>query len=104
VLKPTQSVRDLNACAHYAQGVHWEDFDFGGRAWRRRIVGGYEAQVSGDDSPATGTRKYRVIQVAGNNLVMYGVTTLSQERTERMLEAAISVLGARKTTDIPAVG
>lgn len=104
MLKPTQSFRDSAQGHDYAQHVNWEAFDFGGRAWRRRVIGDFEAQVSSEDSPATGSRQYRVVQRAGGSVVMYGVSTLSKERTERMLEAAISVLGARRTSEIPVIG
>jgi len=75
----------------------WEDFEFGGKAWRRLPRGPYEAQVCADGE----SRAYRITHRATGAVVLYGVSSLSAERTERFLEAALGVIAARLTAEIP---
>lgn len=75
----------------------WEDFEFGGKAWRRLARGPYEAQVCADGD----SRAYRILHRQSGAVALYGVSSLSAERTERFLEAALGVISARATAEIP---
>lgn len=73
----------------------WTEFNYGGERWTRKSYGAFEAHVR-----VHGARLYRVIEDPTGVVVADGSSVLTLERTQRMLDAMLSVVAARRTGEV----
>lgn len=76
----------------------WEAFERDGASWLRRTAGFFVAEFRVDG----GTRPYSIIETPTKFILLEGTSSLSVLRTCRVLEAALGVVSARRTSEVPA--